>query len=115
MLPFSVRGSPQLAYLGEGIVDLLSRNLDGVDGLKAVDPGTVLSALTKGGVTAGGVEGLEVVRGIGAGTYITGSVVAIGPTLRIQAALHENGDEAAPEQVSVEGDTTQVLQLVDRL
>jgi serine/threonine-protein kinase len=46
VLPFSVRGSPQLAYLGEGIVDLLSRNLDGVDGLKAVDPGTVLSALT---------------------------------------------------------------------
>ena len=116
VLPFSVRGSPQLAYLGEGIVDLLSRNLDGVDDLKAVDPGTVLSALTKSGVTtAGGVEGREVVRGIGAGTYITGSVVAIGPTLRIQAALHENGDEAPPEQVSVEGDTTQVLQLVDRL
>jgi hypothetical protein len=114
VLPFSVRGSPQLAYLGEGIVDLLSRNLDGVDGLKALDPGTVLSALTKGGVTAGGVEGLDVVRGIGAGTYITGSVVAIGPTLRIQAALHENGDDAPPEQVSVEGDTTQVLQLVDR-
>ena len=115
VLPFSVRGSPQLAYLGEGIVDLLSRNLDGVDGLKAVDPGTVLSALTKGGVAAGAAEGLEVVRGIGAGTYITGSVVAIGPTLRIQAALHENGDEAPPEQVSVEGDMTQVLQLVDRL
>ena len=116
VLPFSVRGSTQLAYLGEGIVDLLSRNLDGVDGLKAVDPGTVLSALTKGGVTtASGVEGRDVVRGIGAGTYITGSVVATGPTLRIQAALHENGDEAAPEQVSVEGDTTQVLQLVDRL
>jgi serine/threonine-protein kinase len=117
VLPFSVRGSPQLAYLGEGIVDLLSRNLDGVDDLKAVDPGTVLSALTKNGVTtAGGVEGRDVVRGIGAGTYITGSVVATGPTLRIQASLHENGDESPPRaQVSVEGDTTQVLWLVDRL
>jgi eukaryotic-like serine/threonine-protein kinase len=117
VLPFSVRGSPQLAYLGEGIVDLLSRNLDGVDDLKAVDPGTVLSALTKSGVTAaGGIEGRDVVRGIGAGTYITGSVVATGPTLRIQASLFENGDESPPRaQVSVEGDTTQVLQLVDRL
>jgi len=117
VLPFTVRGSPQLAYLGEGIVDLLSRNLDGVDDLKAVDPGTVLSALTKNGVTtAGSVEGRSVVRGIGAGTYITGSIVATGPTLRIQASLNENGDASPPRaQVSVEGDTTQVLQLVDRL
>jgi hypothetical protein len=117
VLPFTVRGSPQLAYLGEGIVDLLSRNLDGVDDLKAVDPGTVLSALTKNGVTtAGSVEGRGVVRGIGAGTYITGSIVATGPTLRIQASLNEDGDASPPRaQVSVEGDTTQVLQLVDRL
>ena len=117
VLPFSVRGNPQLAYLGEGIVDLLSRNLDGVDDLRAVDPGTVLSALTKSGVTtAGGDAGRAVVRRVGAGTYITGSVVATGPTLRIQASLYENGDEAPPQaQVSVEGDTAQVLQLVDRL
>ena len=117
VLPFTVRGNDQLAYLGEGIVDLLSRNLDGVDDLQAVDPGTVLSALTKNGVAAGRVdEGREVVRQVGAGTYITGSVVASGPTLRIQASLFENGDEAPPRaQVSVEGDTAQVLQLVDRL
>ncbi len=117
VLPFTVRGNDQLAYLGEGIVDLLSRNLDGVDDLQAVDPGTVLSALAKNGVAAGRVdEGRDVVRQVGAGTYITGTVVASGPTLRIQASLFENGDEAPPRaQVSVEGDTAQVLQLVDRL
>ncbi|HEX6048440.1 MAG TPA: serine/threonine-protein kinase, partial [Gemmatimonadaceae bacterium] len=117
VLPFTVRGSDHLAYLGEGIVDLLSRNLDGVDDLQAVDPGTVLSALTRNGVAGGRVdEGRDVVRQVGAGTYITGTVVASGSTLRIQASLFENGDEAPPRaQVSVEGDTAQVLQLVDRL
>jgi eukaryotic-like serine/threonine-protein kinase len=119
VLPFSVRGSEHLAYLGEGIVDLLSRNLDGVDDLQSIDPGTVLSALAKSGITSTSVD-LErwrvVARRIGAGTYITGSVVATGPTLRIQASLYENGDEAPPRaQASVEGDTAQVLQLVDRL
>jgi serine/threonine-protein kinase len=117
VLPFSVRGSGQFAYLGEGIVDLLSRNLDGVDDLQAVDPGTVLSALAKSGVKAAGAsKGRDVVRRIGAGTYITGSVVGTGTTLRIQASLYEDGDEAPPRaQVSVEGDTAQVLQLIDRL
>ena len=119
VLPFSVRGSEHLAYLGEGIVDLLSRNLDGVDGLQSVDPGTVLSALAKQGGSAAAVDpaqGRGVVRRVGAGTYITGSVVATGSTLRIQAALYENGDEAPPRaQATVEGDTAQVLQLVDRL
>jgi serine/threonine-protein kinase len=117
VLPFSVRGSPQLAYLGEGIVDLLSRNLDGVDDLRAVDPGTVLSALAKSGVTTtGGAESRAVVRGIGASTYITGSLVVTGPVLRIQASLYQNGDQSPPPaQVTVEGDTAQVFQLVDRL
>jgi hypothetical protein len=119
VLPFSVRGSEHLAYLGEGIVDLLSRNLDGVDGLQSVDPGTVLSALAREKIPATAVDlaqGRGVVRRVGAGTYITGSVVATGSTLRIQAALYENGDEAPPRaQATVEGDTAQVLQLVDRL
>jgi serine/threonine-protein kinase len=119
VLPFSVRGNEQLAYLGEGIVDLLSRNLDGVDDLQAVDPGTVLSSLAKNGGTATAVDarrGRDLVRQVDAGSFIVGSVLAIGPTLRIQAALYENGDEAPPRaQVSVEGDTAHVLQLIDRL
>ena len=119
VLPFSVRGSDHFAYLGEGIVDLLSRNLDGVDGLQAVDPGTVLSALARSGVASSAADarrGRDVVGQIGASTYITGSVVAIGPTLRIQASLHEDGEEAQPgAHVTVEGDTAQILQLVDRL
>jgi serine/threonine-protein kinase len=117
VLPFAVRGSDHLAYLGEGIVDLLSRNLDGVDELKAIDPGTVISAIGKSGVTSpGDADARGAVRRIGAGTYITGSVVAAGPTLRIQASLYDDGDESPPRaQVSVEGDTAQVLQLIDRL
>ena len=39
VLPFTVRGDTGFEYLGEGIVDLLARNLDGAGDLRTVDPG----------------------------------------------------------------------------
>ena len=42
VLPFSTSG-PGVAYLREGMVDLLSTNLSGVGGIRAVDPRTVLA------------------------------------------------------------------------
>src|SRR6185503_3206680 len=41
-LPFAVRGGEHFFYLAEGMVDLLSRNLDGAGDLRTIDPGTVL-------------------------------------------------------------------------
>ncbi|HXV85864.1 MAG TPA: BTAD domain-containing putative transcriptional regulator, partial [Gemmatimonadales bacterium] len=43
VLPFSVRGDSSLAFLREGLVDLLSTRLDGVAGVQALDPSTVLT------------------------------------------------------------------------
>lgn len=45
VLPFSYRGSEEHAYLGEGMVDLLSYSLDGVGEVQTVTPRAVFGVL----------------------------------------------------------------------
>ncbi len=119
VLPFSVPAAGQFDYLVEGMVDLLSRNLNGVGPQVTVDPGRVVSALGAG--EKRGVQdaerGLVIARRLGAGRYILGSVHTAGGHLRIQAQLYEEtADRPVPiAQASAEGDSTALFDLVDRL
>src|SRR2546425_1590245 len=119
VLPFAIRGTGSFAYLAEGLVDLLSRNLDGAEGLRSVDPGTVLTTVVRsGGAAALDAEGgRAVARRLGAGLYVLGSVLAAGGRLRIQAVLYDQEPlpSAAIPKASVEGDTLELFELVDRL
>jgi serine/threonine-protein kinase len=119
VLPFAVRGSGSFSYLAEGLVDLLSRDLDAAGDLRTIDAGTILTAAAphkRDGVID--VErGSTLARSLGAGLYVLGSVHAVGGRLRIQAALYD-GAEPRPEaqtHARVEGDSTQLFELVDRL
>lgn len=119
VLPFAVRGSENFSFLSEGMVDLLSRGLDGVGELRTVDPGTVFTTVGR----SGGAGTIDVGRGrtlaqrVGAGMYVLGSVNAVGSRLRIQAALYDNTDSStqALARASVEGDSGQIFVLVDSL
>jgi serine/threonine-protein kinase len=121
VLPFAVPAAGPFGYLAEGMVDLLSRNLNGVGMQATVDPGRVMSAI--GGGEKRGVQnaerGHEIARRLGAGRYILGSVHAAGGHLRIQAQLYqEGGDVGRVEpiaQASAEGDSAALFQLVDQL
>jgi tetratricopeptide (TPR) repeat protein len=118
VLPFAIHGGSQVNYLSEGIVDLLSRDLDGVDEVQCVDPGTVMSALRDKPRDApiDADRGRAIGRKVGAGRFILGSVTSNGPRMRIQAALYrDDGRPEAGVSASVEGDTTQLLGLVDNL
>ena len=117
VLPFAVRGSGGLSYLGEGMVDLLSRGLDGAGDLRTIDAGTILTAAPNTGDGTLDVErGRTVARRVGAGLYVLGSVHAAGGRVRIQAALYDGAGAAeAQTHASVEGDSTQLFELVDRL
>ena len=119
VLPFSVPGAGAFVYLVEGMVDLLSRNLNGVGAQVTVDPGRVMSALRGGeerGVQDAG-RGRDIARRLGAGRYIIGSVHAAGGHLRIQAQLYQQDSGAVRPiaQVAVEGDSTALFDLVDEL
>ncbi len=117
VLPFSISGSSKIAYLAEGMVHLLSRNLNGAGDLRTIDPATVLTAVSNAGTGAPDADRSRVVASrLGAGLYVLGSVHAIGGRLRIQAELYGTDTAAATlAQAAAEGDTTQLFQLVDRL
>src|SRR5437870_3005226 len=48
VLPFTVHGGPQLAYLRGGMVNLLSTKLNGAGSLRAIDPTALLKTLDTG-------------------------------------------------------------------
>jgi TolB-like protein len=119
VFPFAVRGDSEFSYLGEGVVDLLARNLDGAGDLRTVDPGTVLSAL--GSDVTGSVDAQRyraVARRVGAGMYLLGSIHAVGGRLRVQASLYDASAREAGNvltQLDGEGDATDPLALIDEL
>ena len=99
VLPFTVRGNPTLAYMREGMVELLSTKLDGAGELRAVDPRAVLSALRGQTAEMGPGEGSATARRFGAGRFILGSVLQVGDTLRLDATLY---DAAGVRQAAAE-------------
>jgi serine/threonine-protein kinase len=118
VLPFAVPAGGRFAYLAQGMVDLLSRNLNGAEALVTVDPGRVMSAAGRGETGGPDVEkGRDIARQLGAGQYVVGSVVPAGGRLRIQAQLYAQDSAGSPAiaQAAVEGDSTALFELVDRL
>jgi tetratricopeptide (TPR) repeat protein len=114
VLPFRTAG-PGVELMGEGMVDLLARNLDQVGSIRTVDPRTVLSRWRKQGAAQGDLgDAVAVGRAVGAGSVLTGSVVAAGSRVRLSADLRSlTGAELA--QAQVEGPADSVLPLVDGL
>lgn len=113
VLPFAVRGGPEWAYLGDGMVDLLSAKLDGAGTLRAVDPRALLAS-AEDGAAGDPDEGRRIARGFDAGMYVLGSVVAGGGRVQLRASLYETGGEPAA-QATVEGSADELFTLVDRL
>src|SRR5207249_990527 len=88
VLPFRVAG-PDSGLWREGLVDLLSINLDGVPGLRVVPPRTVLSRwhtdLGRGTDAADQDAALRVARAVGARFALTGSLVGGSRSVRLSA------------------------------
>jgi eukaryotic-like serine/threonine-protein kinase len=118
VLPFSIRSGAPYAYLSEGLVDLLSRNLDGAGDLRSVDPGTVLTLVSHEDGSIDVARGQNIARRLGAGMYVVGSIHAVGPQVRLQASLYSGTDAPGGDpraQAQVEGDSSRLFALVDDL
>ncbi|MGH7657587.1 MAG: protein kinase domain-containing protein, partial [Gemmatimonadales bacterium] len=115
VMPFRTTGQA-VEYLGEGMVDLLSTNLNTVGGISAADPRTVLARWREAGagVGAGLNDALAIGREVDAGAVIMGSIISTGPNVRMSADLYgADGERLA--QAQVEGSSDSVLALVDNL
>jgi tetratricopeptide (TPR) repeat protein len=117
VVPFRVTGGdPSLAYLGEGMMDLLAAKLSGDVNPRAVDPRLVLDAWRsmKGAESAAPTrwEALELARSLGAGYALVGWVVGTPVGLVLNAELLSGETQV---QADVEGPADSLTSLVDRL
>lgn len=115
VFPFTVRGSDRLAYLREGVVDLLSRNLSGASSMQPLDPSLILSVT--GGEEPGSPEAAGgIARRVGAGRFVTGTVNGTGGLVRIDASLFSVRDSVRLVGTrTVQGDTARIFDLIDEL
>jgi DNA-binding SARP family transcriptional activator/tetratricopeptide (TPR) repeat protein len=114
VLPFTYDGPGGAAYLGDGIMRLLSANLNGAGPIRTVDPGTLLTAFRSDRALPGSADaGRALAARFGAGAVVQGQIVEAGGRLRITAALAQG--TADRREVTVEGPADRVLDLVDDL
>jgi tetratricopeptide (TPR) repeat protein len=117
VLPFTVRGSEDVAYLGEGMVDLLSMTLGGGGAQRTVDPKTLLSFVSSQvDALLDPQSGRAVAQHFGAGRYLLGTIVESGGQLRMQGTLFDAArEQEVITQATVDGAVGDVFSLVNRL
>ena len=112
VLPFTIHGDPALAYLGEGLVDLLGAALDGVGDLRIADPRVLLAEISDDTEPR---HPADVARAVGADRWIHGSVLASGGRLRITAQMEDrSGRILSRAEAQGEGEAA-LFDLVDEL
>lgn len=115
-MPFTVRGSDDLAYLGEGMVNLLGTKLDGAGDLRSVDSRALLGAINRGGDGVMDPERAAQMAGsLGAGLYVLGEIVEAGDRLRIDATLYRTDTAKSMAEASAEGAAEDVFVMVDEI
>jgi TolB-like protein/tetratricopeptide (TPR) repeat protein len=118
ILPFRIVGAgPELGWLSEGLVDLLSVKLGGEGGLRAVATASVLSAWRGAGHASdrGPDAMLRLARSLGAGHMLEGSVVGSARRVTLSASLVPVQGSADRTHVTVEGPVDSLSALVDLL
>jgi serine/threonine-protein kinase len=116
VLPFSVRGSSALGYLGEGMVHLLSTALEGAGDLRIVDPRAIVAALVERGSPEVGVDqARQLAAQLGAGLSLLGTVVEGGGHLRLTAELYGAAGMPRASVQSESASEAHLFELVDQL
>ena len=119
VLPFTVRGDPRFAYLGEGMVDLLATKLDGAGTIRAVDPRALLHFLSRSGLSPGDAAGpgggRQVAEHFDAGHYLLGAVIEAAGRLQAAATLYRRDGEVEASARAVAGSEDELFELVDEI
>jgi tetratricopeptide (TPR) repeat protein len=118
--PFRISGAdPSLAYLREGMVDLLAAKLGGAAGIRATDPRSLLAAWRSaaGSTSAdlGQADALRVAARLGAGQLILGDLVGTPSRIVMHATVLGVPAGAQTADATVDGPVDSLPALVDRL
>jgi DNA-binding SARP family transcriptional activator len=133
VLPFDVRGGAEVAFLHDGMVNLLASALDGAGSLRAADTRATFAAVTHTVDSLPALQrGQRVAGRLGADMFVLGNVTEAGGRLQLEAAIYGVGggcgpagspvnttaECAAPEPVAkavISGEADSVFALVDGL
>ncbi len=118
--PFRTTGADaSLAFLREGMVDLLLTKLTDEGNARAADPGTVMRAWRRAGLSdeedVPVDHALTAARQLGAGQLLVGGIVGTPSRVVITASLVSVPDGSPRARASVEGPSDSLTVLVDRL
>jgi len=118
VFPFRVRTGPDLAYLSEGVMDVLSEDIDGLGELRRVQPFALMSRLRRrhGGGAIDPPEAGRVAGDLGAGRYILGTIIEIGNQVSISASLYDLTARTQPiVEANVQGEPERLGPLLSEL
>jgi tetratricopeptide (TPR) repeat protein len=116
VLPFDVRG-PDADVWREGMVDILSKNLDGAAGLRAIDSRTVLARWREGApddATPDAATAVAVAGQTGARYAVLGSLVVGSDQLRAVADVYDLETGSRLGEVQVGGAADSIWAVVDQ-
>jgi serine/threonine-protein kinase len=118
--PFRVAGAgPSLAYLREGMVELLASRIADGRAERAVDPGAILAAWRASGNDSARdpsrYDAVQLATALGADRVVVGSVVGEPGRLVLSASFVHVPDGQVGAQATVEGPVDSLSSLVDRL
>jgi tetratricopeptide (TPR) repeat protein len=99
VFPFDVQAGPDVAYLNRGMVSMLSPMIDGVGGIRAIDPKAVLGLVEqREDALIDPTEGQEIAQRFGARHYLLGSLTRVGTALQLSTSLYSaDGDLVAED------------------
>lgn len=118
ILPFNVSGVDDRDFWGEGMVDLLSTNLDGMGGYRTIDSRTVLARWREevGDDPSPDLRrALQAAARTGARYAVVGSAVGVGADLRLVAEIYDLSDGREIGSGQVQGSEDDPLSLIDDL
>lgn len=116
VLPFTVRGDSTASYLEEGLVDLLSTDLDEAGDLHTVDPHIILATGSRSTAARNLASASDVARQLGAGLFVLGDVAQSGGRLRLTAHLYSTiHRDRLVTRATAEGSSDSLFQLTSIL
>lgn len=111
VFPFTVHGPDEA--LRDGMVDLLSTNLNGAGDIRSINSHAILSSLMEEPTPIAPERASRIARRFGASHYVLGDVTRAGTQLQINATLYDA--TGAVTQAATRGPADSLLVLADRL
>ena len=117
VFPFEVNGSTDIAYLGAGMVDLISTQLDEIPQVKSIDPNQVFNQLgDEFAISRNLDKANKLAVSMGADKFILGRITQLGETLQLNATKYNSHNGQILDKQSIKQEKNKsITQTIDVL